>query len=210
MFSSLTVIEPPADEPVSVDLARRHCRIDTVDDDDLLGIYIASARSWAEVYLGRVLLQQQLQWVVARELPNRSMPYVGLPMSLMVFPLWFPWEALHRNALELPRQPVVSVDSVAAGSWGQPDTTLVADTDYVVDTLTARVQMRQTWPAQCRDHLVITFTAGASSATAIDAPIVNAILLLTGFLYENRGDVSAEMPAGARALLSPYRLVSFG
>ena len=38
-------------------------------------------------------------------------------------------------------------------------------------------------------------------------PILDAIKLLTGFLYENRGDVPAEMPKAAEWLLDPYRLM---
>ena len=209
MFSSLTVVTPPTAEPVSVDLVRQHCRIDNEDDDPLLAIYITSARIWVEDYLGRILLLQQLRWIVARETPRQSMPYVGLPLSLMVFPLWYPWAAMHRNALELPRQPVVSVDAVASGQWGQPDTMLVPGTDYDVDPATARLRLHQGWCGCGQDHLVVTFTAG-DAATAIRQPIIHAILLLTAFLYENRGDAGGDMPDVARALLSPYRLVTFG
>ena len=40
-------------------------------------------------------------------------------------------------------------------------------------------------------------------------PIRHAILLLTAFLYEQRGDAIAEMPAFARNLMQPYRLWTF-
>ena len=154
-------------------------------------------------------MTQQLQWVVARELPNRSMPYVGLPLSLMVFPLWYPWQALNQHALELPRQPVVSVDSVASGTWGQPDVPLVLGTDYDADPDTARIRLHQAWSGYCHDHLVVTFTAGGDAAGVLK-PITNAIMMLAAFLYENRGDAGGEMPDVVRALLSPHRLVSFG
>ena len=209
MFSSLITVTPPAEEPISVDLARRHCRIDTDDEDDLLEIYISSARSWAETYLARALVTQQLQWVVAREMPHRSMPYVNMPLSLMVFPLWYPWAALHQHALELPRQPVVSVDAVASGHWGQPDVALTVAEDYEADPATGRLRIHRGWQDYGHDHLAVTFTAG-TAASAVLKPVTNAILLLTAFLYENRGDAGGEMPPAAQALLSPFRLITFG
>jgi hypothetical protein len=40
-------------------------------------------------------------------------------------------------------------------------------------------------------------------------PIRHGILLLTAFLYEQRGDVDGTMPAFARNLMQPYRLWTF-
>jgi hypothetical protein len=44
----------------------------------------------------------------------------------------------------------------------------------------------------------------------VPAPIVNAILLTAAALYEHRGDDDGDLPRAAEALLTPYRLVTFG
>ena len=172
-------------------------------------MYVASACVWVETYLSKSLLQQQYRWVVAREMPQLSMPYVGLPLSLMVLPLWFPWTALHRRDLELPRQPVISIDSVSSGQWGQPDI-MLPTTAYEADPSTARLRMCEGWDGFGSDHLSVLFTAGETTVNAIAKPVLNAVLLLTAFLYENRGDTGSEMPTAAAALLSPLGFTRFG
>lgn len=55
---SLTLITPPAVEPVTLAEARAQCRIDGTDEDALLTIAIAAARSRAEHETGRRLITQ--------------------------------------------------------------------------------------------------------------------------------------------------------
>ena len=58
--------------------------------------------------------------------------------------------------------------------------------------------------------IVITFTAGYGPAAAdVPADLVQAVRLLAAHFYEHRdgpGDTSA-LPAAARVLLAPYRVV---
>ena len=60
MLSTVQVVSPPAIEPVSLDLARQHCRIDSNADDSLIQVYITAARTMAEAYLSRALITQTL------------------------------------------------------------------------------------------------------------------------------------------------------
>lgn len=212
-YSSVSIVSPPAVEPVTVDQARLHCRIDTVDDDDILAIYIQAAREWAEMYLNRALITQTLTVAMAHSRPHAGWPYLGLTAPLFVLPLWFTWNLVQRGNIELPRSPAQSVVSVAVGTWGQPDVTLVAGTDYDVDLTMqpGRLFVRPQTTSWPQDHVAITFTAGyGDTAAALPASIVNAILLIVAFLYENRGDVGGDMPTAAKMLLTPYRLVTFG
>ena len=209
MISFLQVVAPPTEEPVSVDLARLHLRVDQTGDDALIAAYITAARSWAETYLGRALVNQQLLWTMARDQVSNGSPYLSMPLSLLVLPMWMQWPLLGQQAIELPRKPVISVDSVAYGQWGQTDTTLTAGTDYDVDPTTARLRIHPGSEVLPNDHIAITFTTGYAAGT-IPQPISIAILMLTAFLYENRGDSGGEMPMAAEMLLTPYRLVTFG
>lgn len=210
MFSSLQVIAGPASEPVSVDLARRHLRVDHTDEDDLIAAYITGARTWAEGYLGRAMVSQQLRYTISQSAPPGGYPMLSMPLSLLVLPMWFQWPLAQQGSLRLPLQPVVSVDDIRYGQWGQADTVLVPDTDYDVDLRAGQLQIHPGSQILPNDHLSVTFTAGYSGNAVLPGTFVPAILILTAFLYENRGDVAAEMPKAAEMLLTPHRLVAFG
>jgi hypothetical protein len=53
MTASLQVEIAPALEPVSLTLTKKHLRVTTCEDDDLIGVYIMAARELAEVYTSR-------------------------------------------------------------------------------------------------------------------------------------------------------------
>lgn len=69
----------------------------------------------------------------------------------------------------------------------------------------------QLLPQIPQQSMIIDYTAGYDDGDpdAVPTPIRHAILLLTAWLYEQRGDVSSEMPAAATMLLQPYRLWTF-
>ena len=80
MFSAVSVVTPPAHEPVSVELARLQARVDNLADDALIAIYIAAARTWAEQYLGRALVAQQLLWTLSYTQPPNGFPWMSMPL----------------------------------------------------------------------------------------------------------------------------------
>lgn len=89
MISRLVLITPPATDPVSLDDAKAHLRVDTDDDDAYIQGLIESATAYVD----------------ATGLYGRCM----MPQS---------WE-LHLNAaeseIEIPLPPLISVDSVTVG-----------------------------------------------------------------------------------------------
>jgi uncharacterized phiE125 gp8 family phage protein len=202
------VIEPPGSEPVTVDQAKRHCRIDVDYDDDLVEMYISSARAWAEAFLNRALFTQKLQYNITWSPPPTATPLV--PQSLIVFPL--NWPPLVKRPIELPRAPAVSVEQI---KWGSVEDMTVADPDdYTLNLLVepGYVAVKpQLVPRIPQQSMSIDYTAGYDDAdpNAIPMGIRHAILLLTAFLYEQRGDVGGEMPEVAKALLWPHRLWTF-
>jgi uncharacterized phiE125 gp8 family phage protein len=208
MYAALRVITGPATEPVTLDLARRHCRIDQDYDDTLVEMYLASARAWAETWLNRALFTQKLRYNITWAPPPTATPLV--PQSLIVFPL--NWPPLIKRPIELPRAPCQSVEQIR---WGPLDNMQTADpNDYDLNLgvepgyIAVKPQLLPRIPQQ---SMIIDYTAGYDDAdpAAVPAPIRHAILILTAYLYEQRGDVTADMPAAAKALMWPYRLWTF-
>jgi len=208
MYAALRVIEPPGSEPVTVDQAKRHCRIDEEYNDDLVEMYLTSARTWAEAFLNRALFTQKLQYNITWSPPPTATPLV--PQSLIVFPL--NWPPLVKRPIELPRAPAVSVEQIR---WGYVEDMTVADpNDYTLNLLVepGYVAVKpQLVPRIPQQSMSIDYTAGYDDAdpNAVPMGIRHAILLLTAYLYEQRGDVQSEMPEAAKALLWPHRLWTF-
>jgi uncharacterized phiE125 gp8 family phage protein len=209
VYAALRVITPPASEPVTVDLARQHCRIDTGYDDALLAAYLTSVRIEAEAYLNRALFTQHLQYNITWAPPPTATPLV--PQSLIVFPL--NWPPLVRRPIELPRAPCQSVEQI---TWGALDDLQIADpSDYQLNLgvepgyVAVKPQLLPQIPQQ---SMIIDYTAGYddSDPAAIPSPILMAILVGVAHYYENRGDVPAEMPQAFYRLLDPFRLWTFG
>lgn len=187
----LSVVIPPADEPVSLAEAKKHCRVDHPNDDALIAGYILAARQWAETYLRRALCTQTLDY------------------TLDCWP----------GEIVLPRPPHQSVTSIsyvdAAGA-----TQVLATSEYQVDlssdSLAARIRpaYQKTWPTIRLDTfnpITVRYVAGyGGNPSNIPDSIRSAILLLIGDLYENREDVvigtiSSQLPLAAKHLMDPYR-----
>ena len=194
MQQFLRVATAPASEPVSVALARQHCRIDTDADDALLAMYISTARTMAEEYLSRALITQSLLWSMSETAPSGALA-PGWAPQLQVLPLAFTWLSMQRSPIELPRSPVRSIDAVqqiAADGTMAP----IAATDYdgLLGSEPGRFRLRRAVPPG--GGLSVTFTAGyGDTPETVPVPIRHAILFLTAWLFENRGDVDEGWPA---------------
>src|ERR1700751_578438 len=125
MFASLRVKTPPSQEPVEIDVVRRHCRVDSDYDDDLLTIYATTARELVEAWLNRALITQELIFTLTNSPPPTASPLV--PQSLIVFPL--NWPPVIRKPISIPRAPCVDVSEVL---WGEVEDLQVADPDNYV------------------------------------------------------------------------------
>jgi len=208
VYAALRVITGPSSEPVTIDLARQHCRIDAGYDDALIAMYVTGARIEAEAYLNRALFTQRLQYAITWAPPPTATPLV--PQSLIVFPL--NWPPLVKRPIELPRAPAVSVEQIM---WGPIDDMQLADADDYDLNLNVEpgyiAVKPQLLPRIPQQSMVIDFTAGydATDPAAVPMPIRMAILVGTAHYYENRGDVPAEMPAAFYRLLDPFRLWTY-
>lgn len=202
--SSLTLVTAPALEPVTLQEAKNHARIDTADDDALLNDLIAAARLNAEEYLRRSLVTQSWRltldpcsggnepwWDGVREGASSSL-FGGLP-----------------DAVSLPKGPVQTVTSVTTtGSTGTSST--FASTNYYLDTAGGRLVLYPTaaWPSDLRSAAccAILFAAGyGDKASDVPQPIRTAILMHVARMYDER--LVCEMPEGCQRLLNPYRVL---
>src|SRR6516164_232743 len=109
---SLTLIKPPALEPLTLAQLRAHLRIDATmtDDDALLTSYISAARHWAERYTNRAFFPQQ--WRL--NLDHFPLSYEALPTVNPSLRRDFPFYAGYWNqaTIGLSKPRVTSIDSI--------------------------------------------------------------------------------------------------
>lgn len=190
----LVLLTGPAEEPVTLDEAKAHLRVDSAADDALIGSLITAAREHVEAHCRRALVTQ-------------------------VWDLFLDeWPAGDEIRLAMP--PLRSVESV---SYFRADGTTgtVAALDYMVDAVCepgAVVLVGSAgWPVvelRPRNGVRVRFEAGYGAAAAVPRAIRQAVLLIVGALYENREQVIvaqgvnlALLPFGVEALLAPYRVM---
>lgn len=186
----LTLITAPTTEPLTLDEAKQHLRVDTSDDDGLIAGYILAARHWVESQAGPIISQT---WdYTLEEWPICDGEY----------------------EIELPMKPVQSITSITYIDTNGDSQTLAADQyEAVLDDPTPSVVQAYgaVWPAVREKPAAITvrFVAGYGSISSVPDPLRVAIMLLVGRFYEHREEVvvgvtPSQVPMGVEALISPY------
>lgn len=203
----LKVLTQPSVEPVSLDEAKLHLRVDSTAEDDLIAGLIQAAREYVESYT------------------RKTMIYTTYRFTLDCFPgasTWTPFAT--SEPIELPRQPVAQIAASGSYSYAMPRIRYY-DTDSVQQTLTyagedfeldlganppsLRLFPYTYWPIAeyYRANAVeIDFVAGYGSTSAsVPASLIAAMKLLIGHWYENRQAVAAgfgaEVPLAVESLL---------
>jgi uncharacterized phiE125 gp8 family phage protein len=184
---SLVLNTPPAVEPVTLDQAKAHLKVDSGDDDALIAALISAARARVEWHMGRALVTQG--WT-----------------------LWLDdWPC--DGVAEIPLPPLQSVASVTL--YGRDDAATVLDAAvYQVDAVSqpGRVALKPGagvfTDLRCINAVAIAFTAGYGDASAVPAPVVQAILRILAQLYVHRGDDAPPLDGATLSLLAPYRMVN--
>lgn len=192
MSYALKVTVGPTTEPLTLAEAKAHLRVETEDDDALIGGLIVAARQFAETFTNRAFIEQTIAFSMD------GFPYI----------------------INLPRPNLISVTSISYVDT-DGNTQIIDPADYRVDAVTEPARITpaygKEWPsARCVSNAVtITYKAGfGADASAVPVLIGRAMLMMVDYLYENRGDaivgVSAqEMPVTSRTLLNPYRVIDF-
>jgi uncharacterized phiE125 gp8 family phage protein len=220
---NLKLITPPVVEPVSLALAKQHCRIDFTDDDTLIPIYITGARQAAEKYTRRAFFNQTWQLSLdhfpvfncSATLPTRNRQDWPFYSSY--------WDGI---TIRLPRPTCVSVASITYVDLTGTEQTL-DPSSYYVDTSSEPARIVPVpgtyWPytqAYLPGSVKVTFVAGSygDGVEVNNCPntVVMATLLMIGTMYENREDASigngitvTTLPLGVKALLDTERLDCF-
>ncbi len=193
---SLTIVTPPAEEPVTLTEAKNHLRVDLTDDDSLISALIVAAREHAEAITRRAFITQTLK------------------LSLDAFPA-------NNGPIYVPMPPLQSVNSLKYFNTGGVEQTLTEGTDYLVDNESEPGRITPApdtgWPAtQNRPNAVsVEFVAGFGDASKVPQGIKQAILLMVGHWYENReavtmqGNNAGELPMAVDSLLMMHRIWRF-
>lgn len=232
---SLAIVTPPTTEPLTLQEARDHLRVDSTESDALIGGYLSAARAKAESYQRRQLMPATLR-LSLDHFPMASTTWSntagwaasggwdagggswGGPLDYGME--W--WGGIRGRAIVLPRPPVASITSVQYIDDGGVLQTLDASM-YQVDTDSEPARLLpawgQIWPVTRYPQLSavkITYVAGYASADAVPATTKQGIRLLLGHFYENREAVLAagargaaqaiELPLAAKSLLDVDRV----
>jgi len=185
---SITIISKPAIEPVTLDEAKAHLKVDTTGDDALIGGLISTARTRVEWHIKRALITQS--WTHWRD----------------------DWPAC--GVLEIPLPPLQAVTSITTYAMNDAASVLDAGT-YQVDTASmpgrAALKAGVAPPLDLRalNCAAVAFRAGyGDTGSDVPADLRQAILQIVACHYANRGDISVEPPAEAFALMQAYRVIS--
>lgn len=206
------VTTAPASEPVSLAELKLSLRITDTAQDSILTQYITDARDMAERYTGRKFITQTLtSYVDPCESSFHEAFWTGIRVGAKGY------TATNRGEIVFDWAPAVSISSVVTIDSSNTETVYDSGNYYLEnydDDLNAKLQFNDnaTLPGDLRDRnsWKIVWVAGYGSASSdVPASIRRAILILAGYLYENRGDCEGDCLAkcGVSTILNPYKII---
>ena len=182
---SLTVVTPPAIEPVTFEMVYDHLH-DPPQNDDHFARLIASARTEAENFTEQAFIEQTLLYTSSRIVYYAS------------------------NCITLPRHPVISIESVEYYDSDNVLQTIDEADYYLTADGTLRFVEGFDYPSLYArgDAVQIEYKAGyGASAETVPEPIKQAILIGVELQYSPLSPAEREAAMHARdALLRPYRV----
>lgn len=190
-YASTSLSTAATDEPLTLDEAKAHLRVDDNAEDSNVLMLIRNAREYAEEATRRALLTQT--WI----------QYYDGPL----FPTQF-------RLLKPPLQSVGSIKYIDNDGAEQTVNSAVYTVDITTEPARVYLAYGQNWPTDVRDQpksIYVTFTAGYASHALVPAPIQQAMKLLISHYSENREPVSYgpaphKVPMAVDYLLAPYRM----
>jgi len=214
---ALTVVTPPASEPITLPDLKLHLRVDAGDtsQDTNLAAYLSAVRAWIERIAGIAFLAQTLEWAID-QFPwaeGAAQRLAGGWPSSGFTPLRTPGDNRF-GSIQLPRPPLVSIGSVkyldASGTLITMDPSL-----YLVDARSTPGRLTPaygTWWPTTRwqpNAVIVQYAAGYANAAAVPADWAQALRLAAGAMWEYREDlVDGGTPVETgllRRLLAPLR-----
>lgn len=184
-----TLLEGPASEPVSLADMKAHLRIDSSDEDALIGKLIVAARLTVEAASGCELISQR--WRVALD----RWPRDGI--------------------VRLPLKPIISCDAARVFTSATTSVTL-SSADLYVDAFASPPRLVLTAappdPGRSASGIEIDLTVGfGATASSVPADLRQAVTLLAARWFERRGDDPQDnreqpLPPDVVALIAPHRM----
>lgn len=189
---SLAVTEAPQEEPVSLDEALAHLRVDDEGEEEYIESLITTAREWLEEIANVALVTQEIE------------------MRMDAFPT--------ERSLRIPRVPLQSVDAIEYIDEDGTTHTMSAS-DYLVDARAkpGRIVLKNSsnWPTDTLQEVgavTIRFDAGFGEAADVPKIFKQILLLQIAHWYENRetvivgaGLTTNDVPFGVKSLLANVR-----
>ena len=183
---SLTLLDPPAVEPLTVGELKLFLKIDDDAEDQLIADIARAARRHVEDVTGKLMITQR--WRIRRD-------------------AWPP-----SGRLALPFGPVQSLDEVVVTGPSGPGA--VDPAHFVLDGVSAPPRLAYARgslpePAVPVAGISLDVTVGFGDPADVPDPILQALRLLTGHWLENRsliavGHEVAVLPRMVEALLAPF------
>jgi uncharacterized phiE125 gp8 family phage protein len=218
MPQGLSLITPPAVEPLTVSQAKDWLRVDSDDatQDTVIGSLIKAARVYAEKATGRAFITQR--WLATYDrFPRYSSSAVWTQYADALWDQRIPQTELSgkwwpdKATIRLPKPPLQQVVSVLYIDTSGAQVTL-DPSQYVVDTTTEPGRIAPSygniWPIirQQLGAVQVSFFAGyGADASAVPDTLLTALKLLVAAWFENREAVAAgapqPVPLGVEALL---------
>lgn len=191
-MANVVTVEP-ASEPITLEEALTHLRIDSHDEELDITRRIVSARQSVEKFLRANLITQTRQ-LTLDDFPNADGQTIYLD--------WGPFVS-----------PLTSVKYTDGA--GAPQTVGAANYHTDLVSLVARVRpiSGYVWPTVQLGGLntvQVLYQTGYGAASAVPEPIKTGIKWMVAHLHEMReptisGTIIAEVPLGVRDILIPYR-----
>jgi uncharacterized phiE125 gp8 family phage protein len=181
------LVTAPATEPLTLTEAKLHLRVDDSIEDDMITSWIKSARMYVE----------------------------GETMSPMISQTWamqFDKSELNLLVWNVNKAPLISFSSVTYYDSNN-DLQTLATTAYETDIYGSPARFRLKSVPVVYDRmnaLQLNFVCGYANAAAVPQPLISAVKLMLGHLYENRQQVVTgtqvnRLEDAISSLIAPYR-----
>lgn len=196
----LSVVTPPASDPLSLAEAKAHLRVTSADEDGLIAGYILAAREYVETQTHLKLVTQTLDYTIDDGWP------------------WVRVRDYCKTRIEFPIKPVASITSITYVDSNGATQTLAAD-QYVLRN-TGPVHFIEpaygvTWPSvRCQTAAITVRVVAGGTLGDVPNPIMQALRLLVAHQYAQReavnvGNIVTPLEYAVEAFLSPYRFSRF-